>query len=291
LRSMGTTAVREMLSSVLESLYRDRIKPMASYVKGRLKEKQAPEPIIKGFVNVYLQHADLFEVQRPTKDDTVILFCKDPSWFQGWVDMDSLEDTYDESMWEDLERFLDGQHAFAGGRYGTARELIQRNLPFLAPFSLGEVCHIIQLAIQKRKLIVYHRKMLKPIQSIMAQQEEDNRNSKNGNTPDSEIKDASQLCFLLLRAFVRNPSRIPLSRLKTMLKNDFGSTLIETSFMCTKLRELFTLPPLDTTFTVSSEDNGKAIFIDLGDVASFTDDVRTMHAEAREAEATRGRSP
>ena len=50
-----------------------------------------------------------------------------------------------------------------------ARELIQRDLPFLAGLSLGEVCHIVQLAIQHRRLIVYHRKMLKPIRVVLAQ--------------------------------------------------------------------------------------------------------------------------
>lgn len=51
----------------------------------------------------------------------------------------------------DAQEFLeDGAHAFAGGRYGMARELVSRNLSFLEPYALGEICHIVQLAIQQR---------------------------------------------------------------------------------------------------------------------------------------------
>eukprot|EP00434_Breviolum_minutum_P038269 symbB.v1.2.033941.t1/scaffold4291.1/size41828/5 len=63
-------------------------------------------------------------------------------------------------MWKELAKFLDGEHTFAGGRYGMARELMQRNLAFLGPYSLGEVCHIVQLAIQHRRRGFFRVSML-----------------------------------------------------------------------------------------------------------------------------------
>merc|ERR1711972_1234833 len=93
---------------------------------------------MKNFVELYSKHSDLFLVHQATHADEVAIF-------------------------------LDGEHTFAGGRYGMARELMLRKLPFLATHTLGEVCHIVQLAIQHRRLIVYHRKMLKPIQTVLCQ--------------------------------------------------------------------------------------------------------------------------
>merc|ERR1719284_1152453 len=141
---------------------------MANYVKGRLKERSCPEVLVKSFVELYAQHPDLFQVINPAgaDEEATIYFVKEPSWFKGWIDIDSPNDPYDEELWKNLANFLDGEHTFAGGRYGMARELMQRNLPFLKEHKLGEVCHIVQLAIQSRKLIVYHRKMLKPIHAV-----------------------------------------------------------------------------------------------------------------------------
>ncbi|CAK0853763.1 unnamed protein product, partial [Prorocentrum cordatum] len=65
LEGLGAEGLRSMLTGALESLYQDRIKPMASYVKGRLKERSNPEPIVKSFVELYSQHSDLFLVQQP----------------------------------------------------------------------------------------------------------------------------------------------------------------------------------------------------------------------------------
>merc|ERR1719369_2120864 len=42
-----------------------------------------------------------------------------------------------------------------GGRYSCAQMLVGRDLPFLQGFSLGQVCHFVQLAISKRKILGY----------------------------------------------------------------------------------------------------------------------------------------
>merc|ERR1712157_469284 len=117
---MGPEGLRSTLTTTLESLYEDRIKPMSNYVKGRLKERSCPELIVKSFVELYAQHPDLFQVINPAgaDDEATIYFVKDPSWFKGWIDIDSPNDPYDEELWENLRKFLDGEHTFAGGRYG-----------------------------------------------------------------------------------------------------------------------------------------------------------------------------
>merc|ERR1719284_1453766 len=42
-----------------------------------------------------------------------------------------------------------------GGRYSCAQVLMQRGLPFLAGRTLGQVIHIVQLAISQKKLLGY----------------------------------------------------------------------------------------------------------------------------------------
>merc|ERR1740138_554608 len=42
-----------------------------------------------------------------------------------------------------------------GGRYSCAQALLARDLPFLRGRSLGQVCHIVQLAISQKKILGY----------------------------------------------------------------------------------------------------------------------------------------
>jgi len=271
----------------LESLYEDRIKPMANYVKGRLKERSTPEPIVKSFVELYSQHPDLFIVQQPAPnsqtDEATIFFMKEPAWFKGWIDIDSPDDPYPEGTWGELAKFLDGEHTFAGGRYGMARELMQRNLSFLASLSLGEVCHMVQLAIQHRRLIVYHRKMLKPIQTVLCQQ----LSPANGNGPTAEgeeIKDMDDLCLVLFRMLIHHPQGIRLCRMKQMIKHELCRKLSEMAFQCTKLIELFNQEPLSTTFVLDTENDGKSIYVRLGDPDKFNDHTKRIYKQASSVE-------
>lgn len=262
------------MTSTLESLYRDRIKPNANYIKGRLKERACPEALLKSFVEYYSQHTDLFHVQAAPTDETAIFFVAEPSWFEGWVDIDSAEDPYDEEFWQEMEAYLEGGQSFAGGRYGMARDLMQRNLDFLAPFCLGEVCHIVQLAITQRKIIVYHRKMLRSMNLA---------NGKEAGTPASEgadeeqIKDFPQLCRAVFKTLRRHSSGIRLARLKQMIQEESSCKLNEMTFRCTKLIELFRLEPLRSTFCI--EEEGNTIILRAGDPKLFPEDIRRIHAE------------
>lgn len=287
-RTMGPEVMRTMFVSALESLYEDRIKPMANYVKGRLKEKNCPDSLVKNFVDLYAEHADLFSIVRPSQldEEVTIFMIKEPSWFKGWVDIDSSDDPYDEVMWSAFEKFLDGEHTFAGGRYGMARELIQRNLPFLSAHSLGEVCHIVQLAIQHRRLIVYHRKMLKPIQTVLQPSPAPAANVP-GVVEGEDIKDMDDLMCVLFRMLLHHPQGLRLCRLKQMIKHEFSRKLSEMSFQCTKLIELFNTEPLNSAFVLDTENDGKSIYVRMGTPDSFSDHIKQIYVLANTTEAQR----
>lgn len=286
--SMGAEALKQVLVSTLESLYEDRIKPMANYVKGRLKERSTPEPLVKGFVELYQQHPDVFLVQQPPPgsqaDEVTIFFVTEPSWFKGWIDIDAADDPYDEVLWAEFAKFLDGELMFAGGRYGMARELMKRNLLFLAAYSLGEVCHMVQLAIQHRKLIVYHRKMLKPIQSVICPSSPGGGATAAG-AQGEEIKDMDDLCMVLFRMLIHHPQGIRLCRMKQMIKHEYCRTLTEMAFQCTKLIELFNQEPLAATFVLDTENDGKSIYVRLGNPETFADHIKRIYDMATATEA------
>mmetsp|Transcript_19417 Transcript_19417/g.56402 ORF Transcript_19417/g.56402 Transcript_19417/m.56402 type:complete len:517 (-) Transcript_19417:135-1685(-) len=280
LRKLGRDGLRDLLTSTLESLYKDRIRPMANYVKGRLKERSSPDVVIRQFLDLYGQHSDLFKVNQADPDEASVFLVTEPTWFKGWVDLESTDDPYDEDMWQALKEFLEeGAHAFAGGRYGMARELVSRNLSFLAPYSLGEICHIVQLAIQHRKIIAYHKKMLKPMQGTLALANVSSNNGAGGAAADNleEIGDLLQLCKVLFKTLRKHPQGIRLDRMKQMIKEECSCRLNEMAFKCTKLTELFRQEPLSSTFTL--ENDGKAFFVRPVDVASFSEEVRRIHDE------------
>eukprot|EP00746_Dinoflagellata_sp_MGD_P010948 gnl/MRDRNA2_/MRDRNA2_122804_c0_seq1.p1 gnl/MRDRNA2_/MRDRNA2_122804_c0~~gnl/MRDRNA2_/MRDRNA2_122804_c0_seq1.p1 ORF type:complete len:545 (+),score=92.49 gnl/MRDRNA2_/MRDRNA2_122804_c0_seq1:79-1713(+) len=76
-----------------------------------------------------------------------------PEWFTGFVDPLG-PDVYPEEMWIKLAAYLhilicdNGQnHSFQSSRYGVAQELHSQQLQFFQGRSLGELRHIVQLAL------------------------------------------------------------------------------------------------------------------------------------------------
>lgn len=172
-----------------------------------------------------------------------------------------------------------------------ARELMQRNLPFLAELSLGEVCHVVQLAIQHRKLIVYHRKMLKPIQAVLAQPVAAatgtgaNASAAVDPAEGREIVDVDDLCLVLFRMLWHHPQGLRLCRLKQMIKHKFCRKLSEMTFQCTKLIDLFNAEPLAGTFVLDTENDGKSIYVRLGNPDTFSENIKNLYNLANTTEA------
>lgn len=79
-----------------------------------------------------------------------------PVLFEGFIDPFSA-DVYPDSMWVNFTGWLDSlkwQNAeisrFQGGRYGAAKEISRWELPFFHRRSLGEMIHIVQLALTSK---------------------------------------------------------------------------------------------------------------------------------------------
>merc|ERR1712151_759241 len=94
------------------------------------------------------------------------------------------------------------------------------------------------------------------------------------------------LCQVLFRMLAHHPQGLRLCRLKQMIKHEFSRKLSEMTFQCTKLIELFNRPPLVETFVLDTENDGKSIYVRLGDPEHFSDRVKRIYAQANATEAT-----
>jgi hypothetical protein len=72
-----------------------------------------------------------------------------------------------------------------------------------------------------------------------------------------------------------------------MIKHEFSRKLSEMSFQCTKLIELFGNDPLSATFVLDTENDGKSIYVRLGDPGTFTDHMKQIYRRAASLEASR----
>lgn len=286
MNSLGSDEVCRLLTSAVESLYDDRIRPVGLYVRGRLKEKGCQDSLVRNYLDLFPRFPIVFRVLKESsasqQEDTIIELVSTPSWFKGWINIDDPEDKYEESMWEQLAEYLKSGHEFAGGRYGMARELHGRKLPFMTNFCLGEICNIVQLAIQTRKLIVYHKKLLKTLDKaedgggLGGKPVKSNGDFKN-------VQDLQELCLILCRLYIRrNRTPLRLEQLRNMMQKEFSLTVSEMDYKCAKLSEVMKLEPLKSAFMLSN-DNG-SMRLTLGDTRLFAEELRDLYTKAEEQE-------
>ncbi|CEM22527.1 unnamed protein product [Vitrella brassicaformis CCMP3155] len=247
------------LHEAIVSLYRDRIVPVYFNLKGRLHELSASAFVKAQFMTVYRMFPDIYVVLTPAgQDEEAVLLKETPVWFRGWVDPNSEEDEYAEAMWTEFaqwlrERLTSGDsvaYSFVGGRYGMAQSLRKMELPFFKGMSLGEYCHLVQLAISRRRLLAYEDNVLKPVASCS------NVCYANLGIPDQKragkdcITDLEELKRYLATLLVLYPNGFNLSTLKRKIKAKFNRELCQTVFHCTKLIDLISSPPLTDVCTV-----------------------------------------
>jgi len=83
-----------------------------------------------------------------------------------FLDVCSQFDPYPQEMWLAARTYIqslsDEDMYLPGGRYACARALAGSSLPFLAGFSLGQICHIVQLAISQKQILGHMKGHLVP---------------------------------------------------------------------------------------------------------------------------------
>merc|ERR1712176_1161542 len=142
-----------------------------------------------------------------------------------------------------------------------------------------------------RKLIVYHKKMLRTFdQAVTTVEVGTGKRSSKTTSELKPITELRQLCIVLFRMCIRRGSKpLRLEQLRNALQEEHGLAINEMTFQCVKLSEVLKLEPLATAFKLETEVG--AMKISIGDVARYSDDVKDMHRQAEQAERTRDMSP
>ncbi|GBE61863.1 OST-HTH associated domain-containing protein, putative [Babesia ovata] len=161
----------EFLKQIVESLYRDQMPPTFFNVRSRFVEFDTKNIPVEHIMNICQRRPDVFRVEtNDALNQTYIYFVKPPSYFTKWIDRNDLTDVYPEEMWDKFLDFLvelvnNPDHVmpvFPGSIYGTAKVFQKLELEFFEGMTLGVLCHVVQLAVRVRKLLMYELKTLKP---------------------------------------------------------------------------------------------------------------------------------
>eukprot|EP00927_Polykrikos_kofoidii_P005307 TRINITY_DN12108_c0_g2_i1.p1 TRINITY_DN12108_c0_g2~~TRINITY_DN12108_c0_g2_i1.p1 ORF type:complete len:831 (+),score=93.63 TRINITY_DN12108_c0_g2_i1:50-2494(+) len=167
-------ATSDCVITAVESLYADGLEPIGRLLRKRIAERHVcgdfnaelveehiPEVDMQHLRSVCEKHTRLIVESGEGGDWSVSLVgCK-----QQFVDIYSSVDDYPEEMWLRIQAYFSDvgdNFLLPGGRYSCARALLARRLPFFEGRSLGEVCHIVQLAMTQRKVLGYSKGAIVP---------------------------------------------------------------------------------------------------------------------------------
>lgn len=160
--------------AAVQSVYADELKPLGRVLLKRLREQAASAAAAAlGLAE------DAVDPENMPKIDPKRLrrICQDCPQLQvhpedgreffvtllgrsfNFPDACSAHDPYPTELWLDAVAYFENVSKdnmyLPGGRYACARELAKRQLPFLAGASLGQICHIVQLAISQKRILGY----------------------------------------------------------------------------------------------------------------------------------------
>jgi len=264
--------------AAVKSLYGDHLRPY-----GRLLRKRLVERILAATakqVDIDLRHlraaceasCDL-EVSEQGSDWSALLRgaasapCASDA---ALVDVYSPEDTYPDALWAQATEYFRGLEerdvVLPGGRYSCAQELLSRGLPFLEGRCLGEVCHIVQLAISKRKILGYLNGAVVPhgwSQSLLKESCAKQRCPCEGavvrGKTVAEWGDVRRCLGEIVRTTVRTNGWMPLSNVKRLFRSRFHLVLSETALGHSKLSEMLRDPRLRDVCSIRLRGNVYAV--------------------------------
>mmetsp|Transcript_73675 Transcript_73675/g.159429 ORF Transcript_73675/g.159429 Transcript_73675/m.159429 type:complete len:554 (+) Transcript_73675:53-1714(+) len=180
-----------------------------------------------------------------------------------FIDIYSEKDVYPEALWTAMQDYLEARRSsesFPGGRYMCAKSLAERGLAFLSGYSLGQVCHIVQLSLTKRKLLGYLNGAIVPyarsqtkLKDICAK---DQKLCKAAKLPLATWDNVRQCLGNLLASSHGDGDGLPLSNVKRLFRSEFKLQLSETSLGHATVSDLLRDPRLRDLCKVQLMDKG-----------------------------------
>jgi len=263
----GGLSGAEILSAV-ESLYVDELKPYGRILRKRLAEQANAAG--RGAADIGIRELRTaceacawLDVQAEGGADWSAQIRGRPAVF---VDVYSPQDHYPQELWYQVAAYfanLQGSEmVLPGGRYACAQMLVGRGAPFAARRSLGEVCHIVQLAISQKKLLGYLNGTIVPYARSQSMVKE--TCAARGRPCNSGARGKNFASWDMVRECLQeiirdmNPSDefIPLSNVKRFFRSRFHVELSETALGYAKLSELVQDPRLQDLCRVRLHGHG-----------------------------------
>lgn len=250
---------RQDVLSAVGSLYGDLLKPFGRILRKRLVEYlQAKHPTASQIPDInsnalrrFCESCEQLRVEDEDGGDWSVVLLDRHACF---VDVYSREDLYPEELWSAAGAYFGSAEAeglqLPGGRYSCAQALKARQLPFLEHYALGQICHIVQLAISQKRLLGYHNGAVVPYRKSQSMFKETCAYFQQPVADDDQHKSSGlQLATwemarwgvreLLARSTTaRKSGAIPLSNIKRLFRSQFKLELSETLLGHAKLSEL-----------------------------------------------------
>lgn len=271
----GEASLRLELTLVLaavKSLYSQELKPFGRILRKRVAEL-ATEGHDTGATDVDVDAARLMEICKASSalniqeeeggDWSVLLDGLDGSF----VDVYSPVDPYTDKLWSQVASHfasLEGDNMILpGGRYACALELIRRGPPFFANCSVGQVCHIVQLAISQKKMLGYLNGSIVPYKHSLSIVKEQCAASQqpSSQSPPAVPFATWESAHAGLQSILRGESNggevaVPLSNIKRLFRSQLHMELSETMLGHSKLSDLLQDQRFADICTVRLERNG-----------------------------------
>eukprot|EP00441_Pelagodinium_beii_P028071 CAMPEP_0197660198 /NCGR_PEP_ID=MMETSP1338-20131121/50695_1 /TAXON_ID=43686 ORGANISM="Pelagodinium beii, Strain RCC1491" /NCGR_SAMPLE_ID=MMETSP1338 /ASSEMBLY_ACC=CAM_ASM_000754 /LENGTH=651 /DNA_ID=CAMNT_0043237501 /DNA_START=155 /DNA_END=2110 /DNA_ORIENTATION=+ len=259
--------------AAVETLYADELKPYGRILRKRLAERAAAAG--QGSVDVDIKRLKvacegctwLYVQAEEGGDWSALLRGRQ----MAFIDVYSPQDFYPAELWQSAAAYFEGlddaNMVLPGGRYSCAQALVSRGLKFLDGRTLGQVCHIVQLAISQKKLLGYLNGAVVPYgrsQSMVKERcaERQKPCTTTARGPGSDLADW-EVVKNGLRDILCNlgtgVTHIPLSNIKRLFRSRFHIELSETALGHSKLSELLQDPKLRDVCSVRLQGHGYVV--------------------------------
>lgn len=165
--------LRSRLWRCIDSLYRDRLLPYIGEVMRRLAEQAPDAPLeVRLILNVCAGQPETYRIMPPSKYEEIrIMLVKPHRWCQDqiaqgtwWVTPDT-PDTYCKQLWEVFRSLVqDDKLELGRDPHEASLKIRQLGIPLLAFLTLGELRHMVEIALGTRKLLTYVDGVVRPVQ-------------------------------------------------------------------------------------------------------------------------------
>jgi len=287
---------RELLHA-LESLYTDQLKPTSRTLRRRIGEHAsgltmeqlygAPDGGFQNLPNIDLAHlqslcrsCSCIQVQMEEGGDWSAVFNDRP---QVSVDIYNPKDPFSAGFWQSASKYFDGLSAsnmfLPGSRYACAQALDGRKLEFLFNYTLGQVCHMVEIAISRRKLLGYCNDAIVPYSHSLLMKKEQCAEKQRRFTPAGSVaSDAVGACQAspvlppatlevarhYLREILQANTVVPLSNIKRIFRTHYQIELSETLLGHSRLSDLLQDVRFQDLCTVQLQQNGYVVIAQNG---------------------------